>query len=473
MKAMGDDLYGFSAAGYFTAKDLKDRYKIPIGLMQTAVGGTPAKSWCSEAAIRKMGYYTDELELCKKPGYIKEVEAFEQAREQAWYQEAKESFDGMPLKKGTIQIPGIWRENEFANFHGTMRLTKQFYMKKEELKIPAEILLGTINDADVVYINGIYIGETGYKYPPRIYSIPDGVLKEGWNTVEIHLSIYREHGGFMPGKQYCIRLGKQYEVYIGLGGEWEYELMKPMKVLENSTFFTYYPAALYNGMLSPVRKWKYTAFLYYQGESNTILPERYVEEMEALIGGFRNLFQQELPFIYVQLAGFSDGREENQSTEWAVFRAAQEKSLAVDQTAMVVAYDLGEYNDLHPLDKKTLGHRMALAIRKLSYQEDVIFQGPFVSEIEVKEEGKVQVAFDGAGTGLEMRGREVCEVELMDANGTYYPASATIEGEKLIASSIRVKEPKGIRFAWRDCPMNANLYNKEGLPAWPFCREWE
>lgn len=472
MKAAGEDLYGFSAAGYFTAKELKDRYGVPIGLMQTAVGGTPVKSWCSEDTIRKMGYYTEELDKCKQPGYTKQVETADQAKEQQWYRDADESFEGMPLKKGTVKIPGIWREDEFSNFHGTMRLTKQFHMKKEELEKPAEIVLGTMNDADKVYINGIFVGETAYKYPPRFYKIPNGVLKEGENTVEIRLKVFREHGGFMPGKQYCIRLGENHDVFIGLGGEWEYELMKPMQVLPNSTFFNYFPAALFNGMLSPVKKWNYCAFLFYQGESNTDCPDRYVEEMKEMIADWRSLFRQELPFIYVQLAGFSDGIEENQGTQWAVFRAAQEEVLSVNNTAMVAAYDIGEYNDLHPLNKKTLGQRLARAIRKMVYGEKVLYEGPKASQWNVTESGEVHISFTSIGTGLSVRGHEVCEVELKSENGTYYPAKAVVKGNELIAQAIRIKNPKGIRYAWRDCPMNANLYNREGLPAMPFCREW-
>lgn len=473
IKATGEELYAFSAAGYFAAKDLKDRYQVPIGLMQTAVGGTPAKSWCSEATIRKMGHYTEELEQCKQPGYTRQVETAEQEREQAWYKEARESFEGMSLKRGTLKVPAIWRKGEFSDFHGTIRLTKEFYMNQDDLKMPAQILLGTINDADVVYINGTYIGETGYKYPPRIYSIPEGVLKEGKNTVEIRLSIFREHGGFMPGKQYCIRLGDNHEHFIGLAGEWKYEIMKPMDVLPNNTFFIYGAAALYNGMLSPVRRWQYKAFLFYQGESNVELASRYAEEMEALIADWRSLFKQELPFIYVQLAGFSDGIEDNQPVDWAAFRLEQEKTLAVENTAMVVAYDIGEYNDLHPLNKKALGQRLAKAVRKLAYGEDIVCQGPMATNVSVQKTGEVHISFSNIGEGLSMHGREVCEVEIKNADGKYYNASATVKGEELVVFSLEAREPKGVRYAYRNCPMNANLYNKEGFPAAPFCMEWE
>lgn len=473
LKAEGTDLYLFSALGYFTAKALRDQYHIPIGLMQTAVGGTPAKAWCSEETIRRMGYYTKELERCKKTGFTKHIEEIEQENEQNWYREAKESFETMPLKKGTMQIPGIWRENEYANFRGTMRLTRTVSLTKEDAEKPGQILLGTVNDADVVYINGTYVGETGYKYPPRIYPIPEGVLKEGENTVEIRLSVYREHGGFMPGKAYCLRLGKERDIFINLAGKWEFELMKPMHELPQTTFFNYYASALYNGMLSPVRKWNYAAFLYYQGESNENMAEHYTEEMEALIEDWRGLFRQKIPFIYVQLAGFSDGIEENQGTVWAKLRAAQEQVLEVEQTGMVTAFDIGEYNDLHPLNKKTLGYRVSLQIRNLVYQEDLICKGPVVSGVRADQTGRLHVTFDSIGTGLCTRGKDVYEVEVRNEEGTYYSANAYLDGDELSVKATQIRNPKGIRYAWRDCPMNANLYNKEGLPAFPFCREWE
>lgn len=474
IKATGDTLLAFSGVGYFTAKAIKDHYNIPIGLIQTAVGGTPAKSWCSEETIRRMGYYTEELEQCKVSGYTKEVEQEESERENEWNRVGKEAFLGTPIRTGKIPVPGKWHDTDLANFHGAVRLRTTFTVTKEELVFPAEILLGTFIDVDITYINGIYVGETPYQYPPRIYRIPEGVLKEGENVVEVHAFVQRDVGGFMPGKQYCIRMGENRDIFLNLAGTWKYEVMKDIPILPPTTFFIYKAAGMYNGMLAPVHRWKVSAFLFYQGESDTAHPDRYVKEMKELIKDWRYLWGANYPFVYVQLAGYSGGLIEDQSTEWAEFRAAQEKTLQEDNTAMACIYDVGEYNDLHPLDKKTVGNRIALCLQKLLYKEDVLASGPVLAKA-VPLEGKVILRFKEIGEGLCTRenNKEVYGIELRDTEGNFREANATIEGEEVHVTSDQIQSPTGVRYAWKDCPIEANLYNRKGLPALPFSRVWE
>lgn len=479
IKACGEELLDFSAAGFFAAQEIKKEHKVPIGLIQTAVGGTPAKAWASEETIKEMGLYIDELEECKVPGYPKKIEESEAKREQDWLKRAKEAFSKKGLKKGTINIPGIWKNNELHDFCGAIRLRKEFNLSAMNAKRETELVLGAIIDADTVYINGSYIGETGYKYPPRYYTIPAGVLKKGKNILEIQMNIFRSNGGFMPGKQYGLRFLKERELFLDLAGDWTWELMEEMEYLPDSTFFSYKAAGLYKGMLSPISKWNVCGVLYYQGESNTGNAETYNEEMKALINDWRKLWKQEqLPFIYVQLAGYADGDLVNQGTAWARLRYEQEKTLEVSNTAMVVAYDIGEYNDLHPMNKKTLGQRLALAVRSLIYKEDIISMGPKVESISVKDDGKVRVSFSNVGRGLcagySCLNKEIYDVEILDAYGNYKTAKASIDVKQaeLVACLKNVKEPKGIRYAWKDCPEKGNLYNSEGLPALPFRKEW-
>lgn len=475
-QAMGEDLLNFSALGYFTAKELKDTYGIPIGLLQTAVGGTPAKAWCSEKTIRRMGLYTDELEQCKQPGYPKAIEAEEAKREENWLTQGIESFLQTPVDKGTVQIPGMWWKNELEQFHGAIRLKKKLMLTKEQAEKKAEFVFGAIVDADTVMINGVCIGETGYKYPPRFYPIPEGILKEGENEVVIQMLVFRETGGFMPGKKYGFRFGANRDEFISLAGLWDYEIMKKMNVLPETTFFYYKAAGVYNGMLFPLRKWKICGCLYYQGESNVDNYKTYAEEMEALVGDWRALWKEdELPFCFVQLAGFSDGVYQNEGTVWAELRAAQEKTLSLLHTRMAAAYDIGEYNDLHPMNKKTLGERLARCIRSVIYKEDILCSGPKLDKVTVLDSGEVHLSFTSVGEGLCTREneKEVLEVQLCGENGKYENAKAWILEDKVIVVHTGITDPKGVRYAWRDCPMDANLYNKEGLPALPFCREWE
>lgn len=477
IQACGDDLLEFSAAAFFTAKEIKNTYNIPIGFIQTAVGGTPAKAWCSEDTINKMKLYTDELEQCKVPGYPEKVEEMDSIREQDWLRRANEAFNKQAQKKEIVKIPGLWNKNELEGFHGAIRLTKEFNLSKEDSIKDLELVFGAVIDADKVYINGSYIGETGYRYPPRYYSIPQGVLKEGKNVIEVQMLVFRDTGGFMPGKQYGLRTKYASELLHDLSGDWTYEIMKEMEVLPDSTFFTYKATGLYKGMLSPVRKWNISGFLYYQGESNIGNSETYSQEMKSLIGDWRKLWKQnELPFIFVQLAGFCDGDLTNQGTDWSVLREKQEETLDVANTAMVVTYDIGEYNDLHPMNKKTLGKRLALAIGNLIYKEDIVASGPRAIELNIDKKGQVSVRFTNVGSGFLAKNskedNEIYCVELMDDNGDYNEAKSFVKNNELVVYSENINNPQGIRYAWKNYPAHANLYNKEGLPALPFRREW-
>lgn len=479
IKAEGADLQTFSAAGFFMAYALKRHSGIPVGLLQTAVGGTPAKAWCSRQTIQNMGKYTEELKRCSRSGYPQRIEAEELKREEEWRRRAGEAFQEKGIKTGKLTIPGIWKTGELSEFHGAVRLKKTVHLAKAEAQKKAELALGAIKDADKVYVNGTLCGETEYKYPPRFYPIPEGALKEGENTIEIQMCVFRDHGGFMPGKPYGIRFDGKKEVEKNLEGLWDYEIMREMEILPNMTFFNYMASALYQGMLVPIRKYRVCAVLFYQGESNTDAPEGYAEEMKALIRDWRGLMQQEdMPFIYVQLAGFSDGEPEAQGSRWAEFRAEQEKLQEVPETAMVSAIDLGEYNDLHPLDKKTLGERLALAVRNLVYKENMLYSGPVLEEVYPDDNNVLHLVFKNAENGLMVHGgkkqtQEVQELEVEMQAGEYIKVPGRIEGNEVLVKLPGGERPLGVRYAWRDCPMEANLYNKEGLPAVPFQRGWK
>ncbi len=481
-KACGEELWNLSAAGFFMAHAIKEHTGIPIGLIQTAVGGTPAKAWCSRETILRMGRYTEELETCSEEGYPKKVEEADAEREGDWRKRAMDSFADKAIRSGSLVVPGIWKSGELADFRGAIRLTKTVELTKEEAGADAELVMGAIVDADEIYVNGTRCGETGYKYPPRFYPIPEGVLREGENVIEIHMYVFRDHGGFMPGKKYGLRFDGNREIGIDLTGTWDYEVMREMETLPDATFFTYKASALYQGMLVPVRRCQVCAALFYQGESNVECRESYDEEMEALISDWRTLFgREELPFIFVQLAGFSDGELKEQGDDWAEFRAEQEKTLRIEHTAMVSAIDIGEYNDLHPMDKKTLGERLALAVRKLVYKESVTCSGPVLKEVTADENNVLHLTFSNAKNGLRTLQSAVCaeesqavgELEIRDTDGTYRAAEGKIEGEEVLIPAPAGVRVTGVRYAWRNCPAEVNLYNKEGLPAVPFCREWE
>lgn len=474
LRASGDELQLFTAAGYFAAAELYERERVPIGLLQTAVGGTPVKAWCCEETIRKLGYDAADLEECRKEGYTRQVEEAEQQRAEAWCAEALAGDDG---ESGTVSLPGFFSETALAGFCGALRLRKKFSLPEhvDWAETEAALYLGALVDADVTCINGEKVGETAYRYPPRIYKLPKGILHAGENEVVVEMLVFNGEGCFMPGKEYEIRYEENGAKKVSLSGEWTYEIRKKMPGLPETTFFQYKAAGLYQGMLYPVRRWRVKGCFFYQGESNTGRPESYEEEFTAMIADWRRLWKEpELPFVFVQLAGFGDGRERTEGTNWARLREEQRRVAEhVERTKMVQAYDLGEYNDLHPTDKKSVGRRIALAAENLIYGKTPLWEGASILEWK-RRQGGVEVTFGPEQTVLhivkkEAGTKEVCGFEWLRKDGSREKAAA----ELIAAATVRVLLPEkksytGLSYAWNDCPLEANLYNEQELPVVPF-----
>ena len=189
----------------------------------------------------------------------------------------------------------------------------------------------------------------------------------------------------------------------------------------------------------------------------------------AQINDWRSKWGQgELPFLYVQLPGFMDYNYLPSESNWAKLREAQLKALASPISAMVVAIDLGEWNDIHPDNKKEVGERLALAAFKWSYGENLVYSGP-VYQSAVVEGNKIIISFSHTGSGLVTNdGEPPAEFAIAGADKKFVWASTRIENGKVLVWNDNVKEPLYVRYAWADNPVNPNLYNKEGLPASPF-----
>src|SRR5690606_20887563 len=149
-------------------------------------------------------------------------------------------------------------------------------------------------------------------------------------------------------------------------------------------------------------------------------------------------------------------------------REAQRQTLSVPHTAMAVAIDLGEWNDIHPERKKEVGERLALLAGKMVYQRDIIAHGPMYRSYR-KEGRKIVLSFDGVGSGLKAHdGGPLAEFAVAGTDGKFVWAQAEIVGDEVVVWNDAIADPAFVRYAWADNPVNPNLYNKEGLPASPF-----
>jgi sialate O-acetylesterase len=326
-------------------------------------------------------------------------------------------------------------------------------------------MLGTIVDADDTYINGTLIGNTGYKYPPRRYPVPQGLLRLGKNTITVRVISTQNTGEFIKDMPYKLIANTQE---LCLQGTWKYRIGAIVEAMESQTFFQYKPSGVYNSMIAPLRNYGIKGVVWYQGESNTHQPQGYSDLFRALAKDWRNNWNiGEFPFIFTQLANF--GTNDGQAN-WAQLREEQRKSLEIANTAMAVAIDIGEYNDIHPQDKKTLGHRFALCAIRIAYGEDIVYSGPMYRSMETLGD-VIHLHFDQVGSGLTTSRGELNGFTICGTDGVFVPAQAILSGNTITVNHTGIKQPVHVRYAWLDNPAGANLYNREGLPASPFTTE--
>jgi sialate O-acetylesterase len=329
-------------------------------------------------------------------------------------------------------------------------------------------------DADNVYVNGISSGLITYQYPPRRYNLPAGLLKPGKNIIVIKVTNNSGKGGFVPDKPYYLIAGSDS---IDLRGEWIYkvgQVFRPVTFGSGTGFpgisMQNEPTGLYNTMVAPSINYSIKGILWYQGEANTSKPQQYQQLLPALITDWRNKWQRgTLPFLFVQLPNFMEVQYLPSESQWAELRFGQLKSLSVPNTAMAVTIDAGEWNDIHPLEKKVVGERLALAARKLAYgNEKLVYSGPlYKSSIKVAD--SIMIEFDHIGGGLVVKGSgDLNYFAIAGADRKFVWAEARIQNNHVLVWNSEIKIPVYVRYAWADNPEGANLYNIEGLPASPF-----
>lgn len=467
-KAKGESLRTFSAIAYYAAKKLYKEHGVPVGIVNSDIGGTPAKSWTSQKTIREMNLYVDELEKALTPGYTQSTEERENKEEAQYLETADKTFETKDsLEKGKINFPGMFKDGLLAKLNGTVILRKKISIPKELAETDIDLYLGTIHDRDNTYVNGTFVGTTGYRYPTRRYHIPSGVLHEGENEIQINLTVFRGVGGVDDGKELFLAKAGTMTRLFDLEGEWEYEIKKELPTLNDKTFFIYYPSGLYQAMLYPIRNFNFRAAMYYQGESNVCFNKVYDKELRAMIGDWRNLFNKpELPFIIVQLAGYCDGDLSLNGSEWAVLREKQNEVSQDKNNYLVQAYDLGEYNDIHPCRKQEVGLRTARVLESIFYADDKLISNatnPKADHAEVSA-SEIKIYFKDIGDGIKDVS-EVNNIQIITGEGIIKTSKGQLQNNIL---SVKHSGAKEILYAWSDCAFDVNLYGKNGLPVIPF-----
>ncbi|MCB0638083.1 MAG: sialate O-acetylesterase, partial [Lewinella sp.] len=404
----------FAAVCYFYGKFLYEQYQVPIGLINSALGGSPVEAWISEASLREFPTYYEEAVRFRDDSLIEQIERTDREHSAAWHQSLQAQDRGyrhqptyhepeawLSGPADTMQLPGNWADTPLGAVEGSVWFEREFTIPRHLAGQPAELRLGVIVDADSVFINGAYVGNTTYQYPPRRYGVPAGILRAGSNTLVIRVVSGSGRGGFVEDKPYRLTMG---DYQVDLRGAWRYRLGAAIGASQPSTFIRFKPLGLYNAMIAPLQRYRIRGVIWYQGESNVTRWHEYDALFTSLIRDWRSGWGQgDFPFVWVQLPNFLAAREEPADSEWARMREAQANALTLDQTAMAVAIDVGEWNDIHPLNKREVGRRLALAARRLAYGEtELVSSGPRLAGMR-REGRRMVLTFEEVGSGLLAR----------------------------------------------------------------------
>jgi sialate O-acetylesterase len=483
--AVGADLLAFGGLTYFFARQLYLKYHVPIGIINSSVGGYPIEAWMSADTYREFPKLEAQLKNLRDTSSINNLILSHSGKETASPIPVTDLDKGItgpvkwidpdyvPEKWHTFWLPGYWADQGVKNLHGIVYFRKEINVPVSMTGMPAKLFLGRIVDADSTFVNGIFVGNITYQYPPRRYSLPTGLLKPGKNIIVIKLTNSAGKGGFVPDKNYSLVSGNQQ---IDLRGEWTYQVGQVLNYpgAETHEADDYNPqislTGLYNTMVAPVIHYTVKGFLWNQGEANTGNAKDYANYLPAMIRDWRAKWNEgEIPFLYAQLPGFMEVEYSPSESDWAQLRQSQLETLTVPNTGMAVTIDAGEWNDIHPLNKKDIGERLALWAEHLAYgSTDPDYSGPVYHSFTV-EDNKIRLYFDRVGSGLMVKGGgDLYYFSIAGADRKYVWAKARIEGDRIIVWNDKIPNPASVRYAWANNPEGANLYNKKGLPASPF-----
>jgi len=481
----------FSATAYFYAKKLYQELHVPIGIIQSSIGGTPVEAWTSKGYLKKMGDFNRTLEGLNSLDSVttfwfkrwptQKIPATDEDWQNIQFSDseaAATNFDDKQWKE--IKLPGRFDELSSGEFDGAMWFRKSFII--DDVSTNYTLNIGGIDDMDATYINGKKIGGLAGKGSanlPRKMAIAKSLLTQGKNTIAIRAI---DIGG--PGSiSGAMTISNDKGITISLEGAWKKRLVAE---IQKGKFYTYglqadltkrpdlfqlnsnTPSVLFNAMINPLVPFTIKGTIWYQGESNVGRAEQYKRLFPNMIEDWRSKWGYQLPFYFVQLApyNYTDPLQKGQSQK---LRNAQRFALQLPATGMVSTLDIGRLSSAHPTHKQEVGERLARFALANDYGKKLVKSGPIYKNI-ILSHNRILVEFSSAGTGLVTGNKGLYGFEIAGADKLYAKGKAEIINNKVVVSNSSVHYPVYVRYAWSDSS-TASLFNKEGLPAATFTSE--
>ena len=473
----------FSAVAYFFGRGLLQRYHVPIGLVVSSWGGTPAEAWVSAEGLRAFPEFQPALaEFARRSTALADDQRRYEARQQELLHHGR-ALDHGYLPGGrtwadpgfdarawpTMPVPGPWESQpSLGGYDGIVWFRKELDLPAEMAGQPLTLSLGQIDDADSTYFDGQLIGHTTGYAALRTYPVPAALVRPGRHVLAVRVVDTGGGGGLMGGAPLQITgAGRP----LPLAGPWQYQPGLPPAEAPQPPYpggGSQAPSVLYNAMLAPLLPLALKGVIWYQGETNVGRAAQYQHLLPALITDWRQRFgPPDLPFLFVQLANFLPAQAQPGPSAWAALREAQAAALALPRTGMATAIDVGVADDIHPHNKQAVGYRLALAAARTAYGEtNVTASGPVLAGYTVTGPA-VRLRFNSQGSGLAVRGDTLRGFAVAGADRQFRWATARLVGSEVVVQSPLVPHPVAVRYDWADNPAGT-LVNRAGLPALPF-----
>ena len=461
----------FSSTAWFFAKEIYQKVKVPIGIINGSWGGTSIKTWLSENSF-------DKLQEVNTPSDGVKYDSVK------WIEEIRESLQRNRVFRNAISYPPVgfaekisklfYNDSEWETASdindinlkvGAITwLRKEFNITASPINDSIDFSLGYLDRQSNIFLNGLEIGY--FQYPAKATKkIPASLLQKGKNTIVVRLAQPWGKGKIFGNSANFYIKSSDNLININLADEWK---MNTQIEFVPQTEHGYHnnPSFLFNGMISPIIPFAIKGFIWYQGESDSGIPLLYEKMFYELILDWRSRWELgNLPFLYVQITNVFDSNDTiTRSSNRAPLREAQRRTLSVPETGMAVSYDIGNPYDVHPKNKQDFGKRLALQALKIAYKQDIVADGPVCRTFRFY---KKSVIIDfGEEIFIDMR-KGFNGFEISGSDGSYYPSDIIIKGSTVTLSSADVHNPIAVRYNWLDNPQ-IFLRNKSGLPAGPF-----
>ena len=486
----------FSAVGYFLGKRMQEQTKVPQGIIVNSWGGTPIEAWISADSLQQdYPLLVKKTQLYQNDSYVKAQAQANMEADRQWQKLLNEQDPGIEQNWTAPDFDDAdWQTvNQYTTdwalspkskrpIIGTIWLRQHIQVDKAHAGKPARLLLGTLFDQDITYLNGKEIGHTYYQYPPRRYDIPEGMLREGDNVITVRFINKYGMAHFIPEKPYMLAFGDDRMSLnplptdvIPLSENWQMHLGTEMPSCPSGDIsLQNLPTTLYNAVLHPLAPYALSGVVWYQGESNTGHPAPYANYLKKMIGCWRDLWHdQQMPFVIVQLANY-DGRQQSgfprpitpqtepMNSGWAQLREAQRIVAKADPRAeLAVINDLGETVDIHPLRKKEVAERIGIGFDRLVYHHKVALSPEVIAAQCSMVNGQCSITLT---LDQPIQEGNLYEFEVAGKDGIFHNVTAQGAKNTVLLDCASLSTPTAVRYAWKDNPQKANVRSLSGLP---------